>query len=184
MSVYYLVRHAHADWTPDENRPLSLQGREESYHITNILQKYPIGAIYSSPFTRSYETILPLSKRLWIPVFIEPNLRERSMGNSPIKDFNKSVEALWRDPLFAFPNGESNYLAQQRGLGVLQRLGKEHPSGHIVVSTHGNLLALIMQYTIASIDFAFWKSMTIPDIYVLSINQKEEVSMNKLWNEK
>src|SRR4030042_6421296 len=99
MSTIYLVRHAHSDWTTDENRPLSCKGREDSHHVADILQEYPIGAIYSSPFTRAYETIEPLSRRLRIPVVIEPNLRERSMGNNTIEDFNKSVEAMWLDPL-------------------------------------------------------------------------------------
>jgi 2,3-bisphosphoglycerate-dependent phosphoglycerate mutase len=184
MTTYYLVRHAHADWMIDENRLLSAQGREESNHIADILQKYPIGAIYSSPFTRAYETILPLSTRLYIPIKIEPNLRERKIGNSAIEDFYKAVEATWRDPLFSFPEGESNYIAQQRGLGFFQRLHNEQIADHIVISTHGNLLALILNYYDASIDYAFWKSLTIPDIYELSSNQNGEMSIRKLWNEK
>lgn len=28
MTVFYLIRHAHAVWTPDERRPLSPQGYE------------------------------------------------------------------------------------------------------------------------------------------------------------
>jgi 2,3-bisphosphoglycerate-dependent phosphoglycerate mutase len=118
MSTFYLVRHGHADWTNDENRPLSTRGREESNHVADVLQKYPIGAIYSSPFRRAYETISPLSKRLCIPVHIEPDLRERKIGNRTIEDFNKATEAMWRAPLFYLPEGESNSVAQDLRLAV------------------------------------------------------------------
>jgi 2,3-bisphosphoglycerate-dependent phosphoglycerate mutase len=47
----------------------------------------------------------------------------------------------------------------------------------------GNLLALILNYYDPSIDFAFWKSLTIPDIYILNLNQFEEVSMSRLWED-
>ena len=184
MITYYLVRHAHADWKPNEDRPLSVQGHVESNHIAEILEKYPICAIYSSPFTRAYETILPLSTRICIPVTIEPSLRERSIGKSTIDDFCKTVEALWFDPLLSFPEGESNYVAQQRGLGFIKRIQNENIAEHIVLSTHGNLLALILQYYDASIDYKFWKAMTIPDIYELGSNQDGERSIRKLWNEK
>ncbi len=55
---------------------------------------------------------------------------------------------------------------------------------HIVFSTHGNLLALILQYYDSSIDFTFWKSLTIPDIYALNIKKGGEHIMSRLWNEK
>jgi 2,3-bisphosphoglycerate-dependent phosphoglycerate mutase len=183
MTTYYLVRHAHADWKAEENRPLSAQGIAESNHIAEILEKYPISAIYSSPFTRAYETILPLSTRICKPITIEPSLRERNIGRSTLEDFFKTVEALWRDPLLSFPEGESNYVAQQRVLGFLKNIQNENITEHIVLSTHGNLLTLILQYYDASIDYNFWKAMTIPDIYELGSNQVGDMSIRKLWNE-
>lgn len=33
MSVFYVVRHAHAKWIPDENRPLSEQGFQDARRI-------------------------------------------------------------------------------------------------------------------------------------------------------
>jgi 2,3-bisphosphoglycerate-dependent phosphoglycerate mutase len=184
MGTIYLVRHAHSEWTTDENRSLSQKGVEDSNRIVEILQIFPIGAIFSSPFTRAYETILPLSKRINIPIIIEPSLQERSMGTSTIIDFQKSVEALWRDTGYSYPEGESNIVAQQRGIEVLQRLLMSNLTGQIVLSTHGTLLALILNYYNNKIDYEFWKTLTIPDIYTININNKEEVSMKRLWKEK
>jgi len=183
MSTFYLVRHAHADWTPDENRPLSAQGRADADRVADILQRYPIGTIYSSPYQRARQTIAPLAIRLGLPVHIEPGLRERRLGNSSTGGFFKAVQATWQDPSFAHPEGESNGAAQRRGLAVVRRLQEQHVTEHIVLSTHGTLMALILQGFDPSVDFAFWKSLTMPDIYTLSLSQAGEAAIDRLWRE-
>ncbi|MBE9473570.1 MAG: histidine phosphatase family protein, partial [Chloroflexi bacterium] len=77
MHNFYLVRHAHADWGPDENRPLSEKGFLDAERVADVLIEFPINKIYSSPYLRAQQTIHPLSARLNIPVQIEPDLRER-----------------------------------------------------------------------------------------------------------
>ena len=181
MSTFYLVRHAYADWTPDEDRPLSTQGRMDANHVADILSKRPVDAIYSGPFLRARETIAPLARRLGLPVHVEPDLRERQLGNCATEDFFKAVEATWQDSSFAYPGGESNAVAQQRGLAVLRRLQRQHITENIVLSTHGNLMALILQSFDPSVDFVFWKSLTMPDIYALSFSEAGGVVITKLW---
>ncbi len=181
MTTFYLVRHAHADWTPDEDRPLSARGGQDAKYVADILQQYPIRAIYSSPFRRAIETITPLAERSGVPMHIEPELRERRLGDSIREDFFKAVETTWQDPSFAYQGGESNAAAQQRGLAVLRRLQKQHMLEHIVLSTHGNLMALVMQSFDPSVDYAFWKSLTMPDIYAISMNRTGAARKMKLW---
>ena len=183
MSTFYLVRHAHANWTPNENRPLSARGREDADRVADILQQYPIGAIYSSPYQRARQTIAPLATRLGLPVYIEPGLRERRLGNSSTGGFFRAVKATWQDPSFAHPGGESNGAAQQRGLAVVRRLQEQRVTEHIVLSTHGNLMALVLQGFDPSVDFAFWKSLTMPDIYTISFSQAGEIVTGRLWQE-
>ena len=181
MSTLYLVRHAHADWTPDEDRPLSVRGRDDAVHVADTLSQYPISAIYSSPFLRARETIAPLAGRLGLPVHIEPELQERRLGICTTEDFFGAVEATWRDSSFAHPEGESNAAAQQRGLTVMWRLQQYDATEHMVLSTHGNLLALILQWFNPSVDFAFWKSLTMPDIYTLSFDEVGKAVLGRLW---
>ena len=54
---------------------------------------------------------------------------------------------------------------------------------HIVLSTHGNLMALILQVFDPSLDFAFWKSLTMPDLYTLNFSQAGEAAIDRLWQE-
>jgi 2,3-bisphosphoglycerate-dependent phosphoglycerate mutase len=180
MRTFYLVRHAHAHWTPDENRPLSAQGHRDARRVADILHGYPIGAIYTSPFQRARQTIEPLAARLDLPLQVEPDLRERRLGDSGAVDFFAAVARTWADPSFAFPDGESNAAAQRRGLAILHRLLERETADHIVLSTHGNLLALILQAFDPAIDFAFWQSLTMPDIYALSFGKIGKVSTSRL----
>jgi 2,3-bisphosphoglycerate-dependent phosphoglycerate mutase len=181
MNTFYLVRHAEAIWSEDENRPLSCQGHKDSERVADILVKQPIALIYSSPYQRARETIAPLAKRLNLEIQIEPNLRERCLSSENVEDFFPAVEQTWVDPTFAHPGGESNAAVQKRGIAVLARLHEETSSKQIVLSTHGNFLAVLLQYFVPSIDFNFWKSLTFPDIYQLSFLPNGETIILRLW---
>jgi 2,3-bisphosphoglycerate-dependent phosphoglycerate mutase len=199
MVTFYLVRHAHADWTPDEDRPLSSRGSADALRIASVLRGYPIRAIYASPYQRARQTIAPLAAGLDLPVWIDPGLRERRLGDIAALDFFEAVQATWEDTAFAFPGGESNSAAQQRGLAVIRRLRAElavensneaphkmpheatHEMPHIVLATHGVLIALILQAYDYSIDYAFWAALTMPDIYALHFDPAGEGKIRRLW---
>jgi 2,3-bisphosphoglycerate-dependent phosphoglycerate mutase len=182
MSTFYLIRHAHADWTPDENRPLSARGCVDAERVADVLQQHPIGVICSSPSHRARQTAMPLAARLGLPIHIVPELRERQLGNAPVEDFVKAVEATWADPAFAYPGGESNSAAQRRGVAIVHRLLEQYPTAHIVLSTHGNLLALLLQHFDPSIGFPFWRSLSMPDVYRLDLSTAGEVVIRRLWS--
>jgi 2,3-bisphosphoglycerate-dependent phosphoglycerate mutase len=181
MHNLYLVRHAHAEWSQDENRPLSDQGFLDAERVANVLIEFPIIKIYSSPYLRAQQTIYPLSIRLNIKVEIEPDLRERCLSSEAIDDFWGAVKRSWADPNFAHPGGESNSAVRKRGVAVVFRNLEQQRSNHIVLSTHGNLLALLLQKFDPSIDYDFWKSMTFPDIYKLSITAQGKAIIVRLW---
>lgn len=181
MTTFYLVRHAHAEWTPDENRPLSRQGYEDAKRVSDILKDYPVRLIYSSPAQRAYQTISPFAEQLKLPICVDPDLRERKLGDKVFEDFFEAVEVTWRDPFFSHPGGESSAEAQKRGIAIVQQLLEEHPSEHVVLSTHGNLMALILQAFVPSVNYMFWKSLSMPDIYTFFIGQTGFVEPQRLW---
>lgn len=184
MNILYLVRHAHAEWTLDENRPLSTHGCKDAIRVADILGDYPIVAIYSSPAKRARQTIMPLAERLDLPIHIESDLRERKLGNETFEDFFKAVEITWQDLSFAHPGGESSAEAKKRGIAVMHRLLEWNPAEDIVLSTHGNLMALILQGFNPAIDFSFWKSLSMPDIYKINFSHSDKVFIQKLWQDK
>jgi 2,3-bisphosphoglycerate-dependent phosphoglycerate mutase len=180
MTTFYLVRHAHADWSTDEDRRLSRRGYQDTIELGFGLGRYPITIIYSSPYTRARETVGTLSLWTAVPVAVESDLRERALGDFGDGDFNQAVEATWRDPSFAYPGGESNEAAQHRGVDALRRMRVHYPDDYIVVSTHGNLMALMLQHFDPSIDFAFWRSLTMPDVYELQWPVEGEIGIRRL----
>ena len=183
MTTFYLVRHAHAEWTPDENRILSAQGQKDSILVADVLNNLPIRSIYSSPARRARQTIAPLASRLSHSICIEPDLRERKLGNAVFENFFEAVEITWINPAINHPGGESSLTARARGIAVVQVLMEKHPYDHIVLSTHGNLMALILQGFDPKIDFAFWKSLTMPDVYQLTTSQTGHGLIRRLWQD-
>ena len=179
-TVVYLLRHAQARWSPDEMRPLSPEGTRAAEELADHLAALPITHIVSSDRLRAQQTVAPLAKRLALPVVLEPELRERRLTTPALpaglfrgeEAFRDAVRATWKTPRFARPGGESNAAAQSRGVAVLQRLRRAHNDGRIVVSTHGNLLTLILQHFDPSIGFEFWASLRMPDIVILTIDDQ------------
>ncbi|NBD35056.1 MAG: histidine phosphatase family protein [Chloroflexi bacterium] len=180
MTVFYLIRHAHAVWTPDEQRPLSLQGRADARRVAELLRRYPITQVYASPYRRAWETVAPLAEAMGLPVHEAPDLRERKLSGEPVDDFFAAVKRTWDDPTIAHPGGETNTAAQRRGVGVVQRLRAQHPTAHIALATHGNLLALVLHHYDPHVDYEFWRALTMPDIYTLELSNGE-VTITRLW---
>ena len=183
LTTFYLVRHAHAHWRPDDSQPLSPQGQVDAQRVADILQAYPIALIYASPYRRARETVEPLAARLGLTIHTLPALRERRLAAGKVDDFAGAVEATWRDPAFAHPGGETNTAAQARGVSAILELLEKHLEGHIVLATHGNLLALSLKHFDPSIDFAFWQALTMPDIFSLALHHDGKHTVQRLWSE-
>ncbi|MGD8967741.1 MAG: histidine phosphatase family protein [Anaerolineae bacterium] len=180
MTVFYLIRHAHAHWTPDEQRPLSSWGQQDAQRVAELLCSLSTTGIYSSPCRRARQTVSPLADRLGLPVHIEPDLRERELGAVPsASDFFAAVRQTWRDPSYAYRGGESNSAAQQRGVAVVVRLWERCPGKQLVLSTHGNLMALVLQRYNPHIDYDFWQALTMPDVHELRM-ESGEASITRL----
>jgi 2,3-bisphosphoglycerate-dependent phosphoglycerate mutase len=181
VTVVYLVRHAHADYAPDEQRPLSAQGVTDAGRVARLLGQAPVRAIYASPYRRSWQTVESLAGRLGLPLRFEPDLRERTLGSFPAGlDFDAAVRQTWEDPAFAHPGGEPNTAAQRRGVAVVQRLLARHPGQQLVIATHGNLMALVLQHFDPGVNYAFWQALTMPDVYELRV-EGDAVSYTRLW---
>jgi 2,3-bisphosphoglycerate-dependent phosphoglycerate mutase len=114
-------------------------------------------------------------------VHSEPGLRERKLSGEPIvDDFFAAVKRTWEDPTYAHPGGETNAAAQRRGVAVVQQLRGLYTEEHIALSTHGNLLALVLQHYDPSVDYAFWRALAMPDVYELRIDEGE-TAISRLW---
>ena len=182
-TTLYLVRHAHADWEPDDARPLSEAGRSAARTVTELLSAFPIIAIYSSPARRSIETVSDLAERVGLRPAVIPDLRERELPAIPVGDFERVVLESWNAPTIAAAGGESNGAAQTRALAVVRQLVVRHSGQHLVISTHGNLLALILNGLDPAFGHEFWRQLSLPDVYELQLDGVTMVSVRRIWKQ-
>ncbi len=182
MSRLFLVRHAHADWVPDEQRPLSALGRRDANRVADVLAPLCPAAIYTSPARRAVETIAPLASRLKLRPIELPALRERELPAQAAEHFAEAVSASWRQLGMPVSGGESNAVAQARGVQAIRFVLERHVGEAAVVATHGNLLALVVNAFDAQYGHEFWRALSFPDIYEARFQQDQLASLQRVWS--
>ena len=173
-NTYYFIRHAHSNYTPDEiNRPLSDKGQASLVQLEFLAYK-SITAIYSSPYQRAIQTVEPLAQSLKLAIQTDRRLIERKLSSQVItdQDFEKHLMQLWSQPTFSLVGGESNQQAQQRSLALLHELESKHQDEEIIISSHGNLICILLSAFDSSIDYNFWCGLSMPDVLVLDKYEK------------
>jgi 2,3-bisphosphoglycerate-dependent phosphoglycerate mutase len=170
-----LVRHAQAvpGGTPgwedaDDERPLTEQGLRDADELALELDPYHFNAAYSSPYTRSVQTVTPTAARRSLEVQLLDDLRERRLVVKPSDDWADLMRRAWADPDIAAPGAESGREAQQRGLRALDLLRARHAhGGRLLVGSHGNLISLILQSMEPGVDHDFHQAMPNPAVFHL-----------------
>jgi len=168
-----LVRHAEAGtgagWEDrDDERPLSDAGRRAARELAEELDPFGFTAIYSSPMTRALQTIEPLAERREMDVTVLPDLRERDTSATARVDWSSHLQRSWTNPDYAPPESETGRAAQRRALRMLDLLRAHYPDGgRVLVSSHGNLISLILQAFEPAVDYAFHAAMPLPALYHL-----------------
>lgn len=170
-----LVRHAAPipPGTPgwearDDERPLTDEGLRQADELALELDPYNFGAVYSSPYARSLQTVAPTAARRSLEVQPLDDLRERRLTPAQRDDWAALLERAWADPDFAVPGGESGREAQLRGMRALDLLRVRHADGgRLLIGSHGNLISLILQALEPAVDHAFHLAMPMPALYHL-----------------
>lgn len=183
MTTLYFVRHAHSTYTADElTRPLSERGAGDVPHITNILGKEAIDFVVSSPYKRAIQTVQGIADQIGTEILLIDDLRERTLTTEPAENFALAITKVWEDPTFAWEGGESNIVAQQRGVRAILSLLDQYEGKRIAIGTHGNIMVLMLNYFEDKYGYTFWKELDMPDIYKVMFDKHELVSVEKLWD--
>ncbi|KHL92477.1 phosphoglycerate mutase [Paenibacillus sp. IHB B 3415] len=187
MTTYiYMVRHGDSlrtgmdEWT----RGLSPEGEEDARRVTECLRNEGIDALYSSPYIRAIHTIADLAKVLGQEITLKEDLREKVWmeGNRqlPDEDLFASLQAMYADPDFALPGGESNRECQARAVEALQEILQAHEGERVAIGTHGLVMALMMGYFAPEYDLDFLLKTTKPDIYVMAFSEGQLTGVERL----
>ncbi|VDH00441.1 bifunctional RNase H/acid phosphatase [Lysinibacillus sphaericus] len=179
------VRHAHSTYTPDElGRPLSSKGFSNAATMYEVLKIESIDTVISSPYKRAVQTVEAIAKFIGQKVIIDNGFMERKLSDQPVEDFDIAIREVWENPTFSWNGGESNEIAQQRGIAATLRVINLYEGNNIAIGTHGNIMVLIMNYFDEQYDFNFWENLEMPDAYKLVFDNKQLLEVKRLWMEK
>ena len=138
---YILLRHAHSRFSSDDfNRTLSEKGFS-SLDQLEFLNSFNIDYYFSSPYKRA--------------LFIEDT------------EFEKTIQYLWQNPDKSLIGGESNREALNRILDLFEDLEERYSDKTILLSSHGNLLGILINHFDSSFDYKKWGQMTFPDCFLV-----------------
>lgn len=173
-SIIYLIRHCQAKGQ-ERNAPLTELGKQQAIELANLLEQKQIEKIVSSPYTRAYESIVPLAKRLTLTIETDERLIERLLSPTPVNDWENKLAETFVDLDLSFNGGESSRTAMSRGMAVVNEAIRKINS--VAIVTHGNLMALILKSFDERIGYDDWSNLQNPDVYCLGIaNEKVKIT--------
>jgi probable phosphoglycerate mutase len=172
----YLVRHgASADAVEGEefelvgghgDPPLSDIGRQQAELVGERLAKLPFDALYVTNLRRTAETAAPLVRLTGMTPIVEPDLREVRLGEwegglfrQKVADADPvAVRMLSEERWDVVPGAESTAEFTSRIHAGIERIAAAHPSGRVVVFSHGAAIGEVLAHATGSRPFAFLMS--------------------------
>ena len=148
MTTLYLVRHAKAerDFGNDRNRPLTADGTLDADSAAEFLNSVNIDAVYSSPYKRAFDTMLPIAMIRGLDIYTDERLREREAGTWDGSNFLEYIEMQWEDFTFTVEGGESLSEVRSRNISAIRDIISKHPGETVAIGTHGTALSTILNY--------------------------------------
>ncbi|MGG4168859.1 histidine phosphatase family protein [Rossellomorea vietnamensis] len=181
MTKLYLVRHAHSVYTAEElTRPLSEKGRRDAVSVTERLKKEKIDVVCSSPYKRAVETVEGIARHINQEITLVEQMRERTLSSVPVGNFQEAISSVWAEPALSLEGGESNLIAQKRGVNGIFKILKEYNGKNVVIGTHGNIMVLVMNYFDETYGVEFWRELEMPDIYCLTFDDANLKSVSRI----
>jgi 2,3-bisphosphoglycerate-dependent phosphoglycerate mutase len=178
----FFVRHAHSAYSPDEReRPLSEKGKKDAERVTQLLRDVRIDHVLASPYKRAIQTVEGVASVTGKTILIEEDFKERQLAEGPVENFDAAIQKVWENPSFSWKGGESNLIAQQRGVRAVLKLLDTYEGKNLVIGTHGNIMVLIINYFDETYGYEFWQKLDMPDIYRLTFNGKQLLEITHHW---
>lgn len=151
----YLIRHGQTLWNQEgkiqgkTDIPLNEEGRKQAELLAEAMEKRRVGAVYSSPLKRAFETASRVAERKGLPVILLSGLREVDFGLWEGMTW-KEIEAayyedfvLWdKNPAEHTPTGgEKREDCSARCERAMEQILSETPEGQdAAIVAHGGIL--------------------------------------------
>ena len=179
MPEVLLVRHAAATGQVSD-APLSEKGERQAEALAELLSVRKVERVICSPFLRAIQSVAPYCQRQNLEVEIEPRLVERVLSKHDLPEWRSELQRSFDDLDYCLETGESSRAAQSRGVAVLREaLGAEQRCALI---THGNLLALLLNFMAPTFGFEGWSGLSNPDVYSVQTDGSGNHLVTRIWS--
>lgn len=160
VTIFHLVRHGEhalqgriiAGRT--NGIGLSPKGRTEATAVAERFDGEKIDALYASPLDRTRQTAAILGDRLALPIGIREEVNEVDFGEWTGLTFDQvRADKRWLPwqicrSIAAIPGGESWRQVQDRTVGALFDLRRQHPDGTVILVTHGDVIRAALLFVL------------------------------------
>lgn len=180
MKTVYLVRHAKAEGQ-EASAPLTEIGKEQAEKLVDFFKNKKVERIYSSPFKRAVETIVPTANQKGVKIIEDTRLSERVLCGYQLEDWQERLKQSFDDFDMIFEGGECNADGMKRAVSILEEV-LESEDHHIVLVSHGNMTVLLLRYFNDSFGFDQLMEMTNPDVFEVVVSSEQTV-LNRIWDE-
>lgn len=177
-----LIRHCKAEMEgKDQERALDQDGVVQANSLCEKLSKIlkPNSIIFTSPFKRAVDSLVPLTKiNQKVEIKKVKFLEEIHIAKNDNLTKHQIIEKMWNDPNFSVEGSISqidHYNSIKSDLeSMFENFKKENKD--IIIVTHGNLLGMIIKF-LFKLDFKFddWKIMSMPDLYLMNFDENNNV---------
>ncbi|WP_223700618.1 histidine phosphatase family protein [Sutcliffiella deserti] len=174
----YVIRHCEAEGQSSDAQ-LTEKGFIQANELADFLSKIKIDRVISSPYLRAIQTIKPFAKSQKIEIEMDNRLTERVLSSTFFPDWMNKLEATFNDMKLKYKGGESSNEAMIRIVKVVNEIMASDFENTIIVA-HGGIISLLLNYFDKNFGFEEWKSLSNPDVYLLSITTEEE-KIERLW---
>jgi len=145
----FLVRHGESEWNAEgrlqgqtPNIPLTALGKRQANQAAIQLTNSGSQFVLSSDLLRAAETAEIIAHSLSVPLRLESDLREQSLGvfegRMALEVRRETDDENWTDPSWRPSGGESLQDVYLRLERLFSELSHEQPNGRVVVVTHGD----------------------------------------------
>ena len=178
----YLIRHGKASMEgSDRERILDNDGKIQATSLCKKIKEQFQNQkirIISSPFKRAMQTIEKLSSDMSINIEQSDSLEEIRIGKDENLSKHQIIEKMWSDENFKVKNGSSQSehvkMIKQNIEKILNDFYENNYN--LILVSHGNSIGIILKYFLnTSYTFNDWKKISMPDMYCLEFDKKNDV---------
>jgi probable phosphoglycerate mutase len=160
VTDFIVIRHGETAWNAQGriqghlDSPLNEEGLAQALMVGERMAHERFDALYSSDLGRALQTAQPIADRTGHEIVRNPRLRERHLGifqGLTSAECERDHPADYRrfhgrDPDHQVPGGESIRQVVQRVSDEFTALAARHPTGRLVVVTHGGILDALYRF--------------------------------------